>query len=152
MSAVVVGVDGSAGATRALVWAAREAQLRGVPLRVVYAYPAPLLDHLFTSAAYGQYEESLQSAKQDAHRLLETTLAELGDETDLPIRTEAASGRASPVLIDRSAGADLLVVGSRGRGAHTLRRCLARRQPSWSASRGQPTAAVQRCVSCTLTA
>lgn len=37
---VVVGVDGSELALHAVGWAATEAQLRGVPLRIVHAHPA----------------------------------------------------------------------------------------------------------------
>ena len=38
MTGLVVGVDGSAGASHALVWAAEEARLRGWPLCAVLAW------------------------------------------------------------------------------------------------------------------
>ncbi len=38
-SGIVVGVDGSEAALRAVVWAAAEARLRGLPLRILHAAP-----------------------------------------------------------------------------------------------------------------
>ena len=39
---IVVGVDGTTTALRAVAWAAREARLRQRPLRLVHAAPCPV--------------------------------------------------------------------------------------------------------------
>jgi nucleotide-binding universal stress UspA family protein len=113
MSAVVVGVDGSAGSQAALAWAAEAARVRAVPLRVVQAYAIPMPDHLFP-AGVTAFQQALEFARQAAKSVVTTMVADLKSQPELA--TVVLAGPAARVLVEQSSGADLLVVGSRGRG------------------------------------
>lgn len=113
---VVVGVDGSAASRRALRFAADEAALRGTGVTAVHAWepaPHPGLDAL--RAASGLDWSALA---QHASDLLEEELTVVGAEFPA-VQFTGQTVAAQPVqgLVDASAGAQLLVVGSRGRGA-----------------------------------
>ncbi|MFF4255195.1 universal stress protein [Streptomyces sp. NPDC001663] len=95
---VVVGVDGSLTAVRALDWAAREAERRGAALRLVHAVPD--LDEA------GPVLASAASRIRARH-------------PGLPVVTAAAEGGAVEALLRESDGAVLTVVGNRGLGGIT---------------------------------
>ena len=141
MDRIVVGVDGSAHARTALAWAAAEARLRRAVLQVVHAYHArelvaplyfPSQDALpGTAVAAGgePAEQDLTATLQDraefeeavrsgAERLLEGLLGELDEPLDgvQVQRTVVEDRHPAEALVELSADADLLVVGSRGRG------------------------------------
>jgi nucleotide-binding universal stress UspA family protein len=111
---IVVGVDDSAEGRAALTWALREAALSGMPVRAVRAWTSTL------SAAFpaGVFVGASDSDVQDAAAALAATLVEdarvAADAVDVSVR--AVSGLAGPVLVEATAGADLLVVGTRGAG------------------------------------
>jgi nucleotide-binding universal stress UspA family protein len=108
---IVVGVDGSDGSKAALRWAARQAGLTGAALEAVITWEYPTF--------YGwapAYPDDLDLAS-----LAEQTLADALDEvfgSDRPawLRSRVLEGHPGQVLIEASAGAELLVVGSRGYG------------------------------------
>ena len=110
--AVVVGVDASEAAARAVRFAADEARRRSVPLRIVHAltwfdgmtYPYPELD------VRGQLSGGAQSVLQAMSDLVSDTLP-----ADA-VRTSAVDGHPVDVLVAASEGAALLVVGGRGVG------------------------------------
>lgn len=105
---VVVGVDGSEGSQRALRWAAAEARLRGAPLRVVHVWSYADQPGGTFDPAYGD---------DDARRLVDDALAALGDDAaGLTVERVAVCDLPARGLLDAAAGADLLVVGSRGLG------------------------------------
>jgi nucleotide-binding universal stress UspA family protein len=117
---VVVGVDGSPGSRAALVFALTTAAQRGAELEVVSSYPVNLV---WTGGL------PLEIPDSDAIRV-DTESRALVDEvrSDLStigipvvaavdVRLRVSEGRAVPVLLEQSEHADLLVVGSRGRGA-----------------------------------
>lgn len=122
---IVVGVDGSDESARALRWAAVEARLRAATLVPVYAY-----DYNPSWQVYGyaeaavavptpdQAEAEAMEADRRAEGLLDAALREVADDTaGVAVRPETvADRRATQVLVERSKAADLLVVGSRGRG------------------------------------
>lgn len=127
MREIVVGVDGSERSKAALRWALREARDHGARLVALYAYdytPA------WSVYAYGEgmvappapSDEEMEEASRDAERhaqtLLEGMLADLGqDATGVDVeRLAVPDRRPAHALVERSANADLLVVGSRGRG------------------------------------
>ena len=118
---VVVGVDGSSGATDALDWAIEEAAVRGAVLQVVHCWSVPML--------VGLVEIGLPTSAEERASFEELARKELDSIVDSAIdRAEtrpAAVERtllncpAAPGLITQSSVADLLVVGSRGRGGFT---------------------------------
>jgi nucleotide-binding universal stress UspA family protein len=141
---IVVGVDASPGALRALTWAADEARLRLASLQVVHAYHAQALAAplYFPSqevlpgpaeAAGGRPPEEgiaealeqrtrfQQAVRHQAEDLLEGLLEEVGEAVEgIDVQTSVVEDRSpAEALVELSADADLLVVGSRGRGGFT---------------------------------
>ncbi len=105
---IVVGVDGSEHSIAALEWAAAQAQRSGVVLEIVSA-SVPGNQYLSRS----EVEQCLQSNVDEATRRAQ----KLAPGVDITSATLAVPPEA--VLIKESAGADLLVVGSRGLGGFT---------------------------------
>ena len=113
---IVVGVDGSDESKDALRWALAEARLRRARLRCVHAWILPPL--FDPSGIAGSYmREVRETLQQEATELLGAVVAELaaGFE-DVDVEQIVAEGPAARVLTEAAAGADLLVVGSRGLG------------------------------------
>lgn len=105
---VVVGVDGSEGARRALRWAATEARLRHATLRAVHVWSYLDQPESTFDPAYGD---------DDARRLLDEALAALGaDGEGLAIERVTVCDLPTRGLLDAATGADLIVVGARGLG------------------------------------
>ncbi|HEY6793832.1 MAG TPA: universal stress protein [Kineosporiaceae bacterium] len=106
---VVVGVDGSQGAARALIWALREALDRQAPVRVVTAWA---WGRSAAAAARGGVSIARQ-ARQNQEALIRAVLARFPGP--LPqLTAELVEGDAASALIDRSEDGVLLVLGSRG--------------------------------------
>jgi nucleotide-binding universal stress UspA family protein len=123
--AVVVGVDGSAGAKDALLWALAEARLRHWPLRAVHAWMFGYIGgsvegYPYWGGSLGSYTSlgiDLGDLHHAAEDLLERALADLKDEADgVEIDRQVVQGAAAEVLVSQAAPGDLLVVGSRGHG------------------------------------
>lgn len=105
MKQIVVGLDGSDGATAALRWAAETAACHGARLSALLAWD--LLGqpgHTF-SPAFGE---------SDARAALEGWVADV--TLEVPVACEVVNDLPGNALIERSADADLVVVGSRGMG------------------------------------
>ncbi|MFD5625232.1 universal stress protein [Streptomyces sp. NPDC127072] len=106
---LVVGVDGSEPSLRAVDWAADEAALRGLPLRLVYA---SLWERYEGVTGLGRSSEQVpadtivEAAAKRAHRR----------EVDVKIFTEVLPEEPVPVLLREGRTAFALVLGSRGRG------------------------------------
>ena len=116
MGVIVVGVDHSAGAKKALRFAATEAQLRQATLRPVHAWQfahvAPGIE-----TAYSGLEANLDQLRHAAEAALMATLREIvPDEGALKVELRVVEGLPAPVLVDESRDAEMLVVGSRGLG------------------------------------
>lgn len=109
---IVVGVDESPGARFALRWARLEAALRGATLDIVHAYEYPVALAI-PSAPLLSREELEKSARHELDAVLRAEGVEEGDGTARPM---VVHGSASRVLLEAAKGADLLVIGSRGRG------------------------------------
>jgi nucleotide-binding universal stress UspA family protein len=107
---IVVGVDGSASSKMALLWAVRQAGLTGAWVDAVICWLHP--------AMYGRAPASVdREFGLAAGKVLAQAVAEaVGDRPQVEIRESAALGNAAEVLLERSRGAELLVVGSRGHG------------------------------------
>ena len=109
---VVVGVDGSAGSSDAMRWAAAEARVRKAVVRVVHGWMLPTMIY----PAYGpasMYEDMPVQAEARTRAQIDEVL---GSHPDVPVEVVVREGRGSEVVLDESKGADMVVVGSRGRG------------------------------------
>ena len=109
---VVVGIDGSAGSERALRWAASTAQARGAELHVVTSWTFPAIP-------WGPYQPPLsaQEFAQGAHDVARAEIRSvLGAEGEDAVSLEVLQGAPSLRLLEYADRAQLLVVGSRGRG------------------------------------
>lgn len=113
---VVVGVDGSEGATRALRWATTEARHTGAALRIVSAWQAPVATSYATlSTPYLDPEPFEQDATAVVRRAEDQVRDQRGD-TPLAVAAATVQGPAASTLLDAARHASLLVVGTRGRG------------------------------------
>lgn len=111
---IVVGTDGSEHARHAVRWAVKEAQLRDAHLSVVLVWSPPgAMSSMGPLTAPIDLSEWEQSAKE----ALEADVADAAAAMPEPdLDTAVVRGYPSQVLLDRASDADLLVVGSRGRG------------------------------------
>ncbi len=110
---IVVGVDGSEQGLCALKWAAKEAKRRGSILNIVTAYTIPVFAASSMDAGYATLDDQL--IRNGAEEVVRQARATITD-TDLTVRTYIESGDPSGVLLDLSRHAELIVVGTRGRG------------------------------------
>ncbi|MFD0542158.1 universal stress protein [Streptomyces mexicanus] len=108
---VVVGVDGSPSSYAALRWAVRYAQLVDGVVEAVHAWSTPTeLDWS------GLVIDPGFDLKQARERFAEELGAVFTGQRPASLREHLVEGDPSEVLINFSEGADVLVVGSRGRG------------------------------------
>jgi nucleotide-binding universal stress UspA family protein len=139
MGGIVVGVDDSSGARRALTWAVAEARLHGAALRVVHVHKqeewtAPLYfpsQHALPGVPTGAVGEPSSSelagvvraqdvlrgaAHARAEELVDELLTEVG-AAGIEVQPVVVQERhPADALLEVSSDADLLVLGSRGRG------------------------------------
>lgn len=112
---VVVGDDGSACAELALRYAFEEAARRDAPVHVVRSWTIPTgvrpVDVPFGTTA------SIVELQDGTRAETERRIAALrADHPGVEAHAHAVHGRADHVLVAAARGADVLVVGSRGRG------------------------------------
>ena len=111
---IVVGVDGSEHAHRAMRWALAEAQQRQAKVVLIHAFTyGPIMASPYTPTAIDQFAE-------DAEVVLAHEVA-LAQQVAPGLAIEGRVECASPghVLVDESRHAELVVVGSRGHSALT---------------------------------
>jgi nucleotide-binding universal stress UspA family protein len=111
---VLVGVDGSRGSRKALTWAAAEAAEHGADLVVLRVWEPTLLPPAGSGSVSGREAPPLSQGAAD--ELLEIIKEELGENPPVRAQPVVKQGRPAEVLIEQSAAADLLVVGTRGHG------------------------------------
>ncbi len=114
---IVVGVDGSSGSMSAVRWAARDAELRNVPLTLVHVVPV-------TSGHWREASllpDFVGSHREHGRRVLDDALAVVDEGTHRPTQVDCAmpSSLTVPALVELSKAADLVVAGCLGSG--TLR-------------------------------
>lgn len=111
---IVAGIDGSDGAALALEFAASEAKLRDSDLRIVCAWHVPVQVYAGAMVVPDIEPEALAVATRAA---AERQAAEVLDtHPDVRHQLVMREGSAAVVLVEESQRAELLVVGSRGRG------------------------------------
>ena len=123
MAKIVVGVDGSLGAVRALEWAVAEAGMRKAVLHVVHAWMVPLVEAIPDAWVIGSPtveptdEEVYEHLAAASRKVLDQALDQARAlEPELEFVGELVEKGAAPALIAAAEDAELLVVGSRGRG------------------------------------
>jgi nucleotide-binding universal stress UspA family protein len=109
---IVVGVDGSSSSLDALTWAVAQAALTGATVQAVIAWDYPSL--------YGAYPigDSVDWGI-NAQQIIDTALDTALGKDSAKVSSTVVQGHPARVLIDASAGAELLVVGNRGHGEFT---------------------------------
>ncbi len=111
---VVVGVDASHHAAHAADWAAREAEQRGMPLHVIHALDA---DPSSALSGPGAYSTRIRAVTESGEQLLAEVKYRLASaHPSLQVTTELVHQAAAGALVLASQQAELLVVGTRGRG------------------------------------
>jgi len=119
---IIVGVDGSPVSQVAVDWAAHTAALRGVALKLVHVLNPPVVmafPEVPMPSGYLQWQEDagrevLANAVKTAE---EAALAVGTGSRPITVTTEMVSGSSVPVLAELSGRAQMIAVGSRGRGA-----------------------------------
>lgn len=108
MGHIVVGVDGSDDARRAVEWAVDEARARGWTIRLVHSWefpkPSPSPDGGLAPVDF----------EGVANRVLDEAAEAVPD--DVTVEREVANDNPAQALIRCSQQAELVVVGSRGIG------------------------------------
>jgi nucleotide-binding universal stress UspA family protein len=113
---IVVGVDGSPQATKAIDWALEESRVHGDEVILVHAWQYPAL------ALTGYAGETLPVfGDEDLKRLAEEFLAASTEEVrkrapDVHVDSRLVKGHPAAALVETSGDARLLVVGTRGLG------------------------------------
>ena len=117
---VVAGTDGSEESLRAVDWAAREAVLRGLPLRIVSAaaMPSRMMER------QRQAVSGLDTVSDLLRKNRDRALAAAADRAvavapDLLVDVDDLAGAPAQALVEAGSGAAMLVVGARGIGAFT---------------------------------
>lgn len=112
---IVVGVDGSPHADRALTWATHQSLAEHRPLTIAHTVPAGTLGFMDAAIVDGQNARSAldvegQKVLDEARSKVESTAPELG------VNTVFDFADPREVLLQLADDAAMLVVGSRGRG------------------------------------
>ncbi|SPM32266.1 hypothetical protein AU193_07395 [Mycobacterium rhizamassiliense] len=115
-SGILVGVDGSPAAKYAVDWAAREAAMRNVRLTIVHAV-RPIGIHqppLATSVSFARWQ--VERGQEFLDKAVEIARSASRDRGPTQIESELLFASVVPSLVDLSKDAQMVVVGSRGRG------------------------------------
>ena len=122
--AILVGVDGSAAALRAVRWAARDAALRNVPLTLVHVVDAPLPEWFEVAALAG----FRQSQERRPHDFIESAIKVAEESTGeccpVQIDSRVFHSVTVPTLVRLSTQVEMVVVGYRGHGGVSARSFL----------------------------
>ncbi len=104
-------MDGSAESVQALRWAAGQAELTGSELQVLTSWEYPAF-YGWAPGTPGETDFAHLAGQAQQNALREVFGADPPDW----VHAQVAEGPAARILVDASADADLLVVGSRGYG------------------------------------
>lgn len=114
VSRIVVGVDGSSSARKALKWAVAEADAWGAEITAVAAVP---MASGAGALAWLPAAVDRDQVLADVRAGLDRAVAEaVKDHPGVTVRRHALDGNAAQLMAEFSTAVDLVVVGSRGRG------------------------------------
>jgi nucleotide-binding universal stress UspA family protein len=119
MPGIIVGVDGSHGAHRALDWAMKQAAAKHAHLTVVTVHEVPVSGWTGNPIILGADVPELEKTRQAAQDMVAKATAQLGDTRPASVTVHAVNGFPAEELVNASRDADLVVVGSRGAGGFT---------------------------------
>jgi nucleotide-binding universal stress UspA family protein len=115
---IVAGTDGSEESLRAVDWAAREAVLRGLPLRIVSAAALPPKMVERQAQEVSGLDTVSDTLRKDRDRALAAAAERVqAAAPDLVIDVDELTGAPAHALTEAGSGASMLVVGARGIGA-----------------------------------
>ena len=109
MGTIVVGIDGSENSHDALAWAVGEARMRGAKVRLIHSWTFPAA----AAGTDGLPHADLEAA---AEKVLDEAVGAIPDPQGVEVEREIANESPAQCLVSASAGADMVVVGSRGLG------------------------------------
>ncbi|MGC2296336.1 MAG: universal stress protein [Candidatus Dormiibacterota bacterium] len=114
-SPIVVGVDGSESSRHALQWAAREAEAKGISVRVISTYAIPAI--AMAEPGFSYEPANVQELADYARKVVAAEVAKASKaHPKVKFEAEVFEGSAAQALTEASARASMLVVGSRGHG------------------------------------
>jgi len=113
---IVVGVDDSAAAKVAVQWAARDAELRKIPLTLVHAISPEVATWLDIPLPPGLARWQTDHGRRVLDEALKVVAEASQRGGPAAVHTEVLSSAAVPTLVDLSKDAELVVTGSRGSG------------------------------------
>ena len=114
---IVAGVDGSAPSNAAVCWAARDAAIRNVPLTLVHMYSSyvPTFPQIPLPAGVTVWQE--EDGQQVLERAVKIAEDAVKGDQKIAITSELKCSPPVPTLVELSEEAEMIVVGSNGRGA-----------------------------------
>ena len=116
MPGILVGIDGSDNSRKALDWAVREAGLRGTSLTVLAVHQVASNHWTGDPETYASDAPETEIVRQAAEDAVQKAVSQVGGPAPTSVTVRAVSGVAAHELVNASADADLLVVGSHGGG------------------------------------
>lgn len=117
---ILIGIDGSAAADRALAWGLDAAQRRQAPVHLLSVYTLPMV----VGGVMGGYVGPAMTADEitqlrDANQAMLDSRVEtaLTSHPGVRVTSEVVQGAPAPALLDRAADSSLVVLGDEGAGA-----------------------------------
>lgn len=110
---ILIGVDGSAESDAGVRWGVREAAHRGAAVKIVHVCDSSLMYGRMTSAIGAVVDED-----EFGRPMVDKALAEAATvDPQVPAHGAVLHGSPTGVLLDLTSEMDLVVIGTRGRGA-----------------------------------
>jgi nucleotide-binding universal stress UspA family protein len=121
---ILVGVDGSTAALRAVRWAAYDAALRNAPLTLVHVVDAPFPEWFEVAALAGFRQWQEQRARDFIESAIKVAEESTGERGPVQIDSKVLYSATVQTLVDLSKEAEMVVVGYRGHGGVLVRAFL----------------------------